>query len=576
MEAEGVCSVDKSNKETLKWISEKLEGQRISILLLCIENIIIAASAVGFALMCKFLIDYATQRQVSKIIICCIVLIFIMLAQFIFRIHANISREKIKARIGILMKQNILNGILVKEYSQVEKFHSGEILNRMFSDVSVVSENVMNIITGVVNSVSRIILASIVLLLIDWKFSLILIVSALLFFYIIKTLRNRLKFIHKEAQGKEDKVRSYLQELVENLLILKVFGVKDEVIKQSLDYQEDQYISLMKQKRLGVLSGTVFSFVFQIGYIYGLIWGAMGILAGSMTYGTMLVILQLVGQIQSPIAGLSGVVPMLYSMIASAERIIAIENIDENDIKSNHTNIKENRDRLILKSIFLHHVSYSYGTNIVLQEVDITIHQSDMVAVTGSSGCGKSTLLLLLMGIYKPDTGEVCVLYEKQNSLEVESCDSIETGQGLFSYVPQKNCLFTGTIRENVAFYKSDVTDADIWNALKIACADDFVSAFTNELDTEIRENGNGLSQGQAQRIAIARAILCNSSVLILDEATSALDEDTEIKLLKNISQINHLTCVIVTHRQAAFRICNKQFIVKDNVVYEGKYESNN
>ena len=305
-------------------------------------------------------------------------------------------------------------------------------------------------------------------------------------------------------------------------------------------------------------------------YIFGVIYCGYGILTGTISYGTLTAITQLITQIQSPFANITGYLPRWYQMIASAERLMEIETFDDDiadTIESREAVAAFYKDSFA--GIGLDNVSYTFypasnkvdgiskdNMPVAVTSLNLAIAKGEYVAFTGHSGCGKSTALMLLMGIYKPDSG---MRYAALNDGSREELTS--SWQRLFAYVPQGNKLMSGTVREIVSFAdkSSASADARINEALKIACADSFIAELDDGIDTVLGERGTGLSEGQMQRIAIARAIFSEAPILVLDEATSALDDATEKKLLENLRALTDKTVIIVTHRPAALEICDRK-----------------
>ena len=286
-----------------------------------------------------------------------------------------------------------------------------------------------------------------------------------------------------------------------------------------------------------------------------MLWGCLGIYSGHLTYGMLAAIIQLVGQIQGPIAGAAGIAGQIFGTISSAERLKEIlelpeeEECETGDRKTGYNQLSEIR---------MENVDFSYGRGdrFILEQVNCTIRPGDFVAVTGISGQGKSTLFQLLLGLYQPCGGKLRFRL-KNTSGETEEENASRKTRALFAYVPQGNTLFSGTLRENFLMFTDEATDEEIKGAARIACIDSLLEELDEGLDTLIGERGIGLSEGQAQRVAIARALLTKAPILLLDESTSALDEETEAELLKNISSLKEKTCLIVTHRAAALSICD-------------------
>ena len=285
------------------------------------------------------------------------------------------------------------------------------------------------------------------------------------------------------------------------------------------------------------------------------------ILSGAITYGILTEILALVSQIQTPVQGLTSVVPQYYQALASAERIIEIEEFpDEHEYDDNE---KIDNEKLYseLSSVEFENITFAYDRDTVLEDTSLSIKKGDFVVITGISGIGKSTLTKLLLDVFPVKKGEI---YFKLNDGGKVYAD--RNTRCMFAYVPQGNFLLSGTIRENISFVRPDASDEEIMAAAKIACAD-FIEELPEGLNTVLGEKGMGLSEGQVQRVAIARAILCNAPMIILDEATSALDEATEIRLLRNIENLKNKTCILISHKKAANEVCNKEVRIEDKKI---------
>lgn len=544
-----------SDKAALRWLFARSKPQHKKMLAIIIGNCIFAACSVFFALMCRGVVDGAVSRDKSQIIRCGAGLFLVIAAQLALRLFCNSLNEAVKARLELNLRDDMLKFLLKKNYASVSDKHSGEILNRMFSDVQVVSEGASGIVPAFVNMVTRLVCAVGVLIALDKSFTLLFVCAGLVTFAVSRFFRRRIKRLHKEVQTAEGRVRSFLQETVENILIVKVFGCEDKMTSQNGANQESHYKLRMKRRTVSICANAGFGFVFQMGYLYAMLWGARGIYLGAMTYGTLTAILQLVNQIQAPFANLSGLMPRYYSMTASAERIMELERLPDEPTSEKTLSYED------LRCISLRGVSFSYGENKVLEDVNITIGKGETASLTGISGGGKSTLFLLLMGAYRPMTGEL--FFETDNEKYYAGRET----RGLLAYVPQGNILFSGTVAENIAFLKENASPEEISAAAETACALDFIKELPDGFNTKIGENGFGISEGQAQRIAIARAVLSGKPIILLDEATSALDERTEAKLLKNIAGLKNKTLLIVTHRPAALAICTKRFSLKDGKI---------
>lgn len=546
-----------SDRKTLLWIYGKTKKRMWYIAVLAVANIVIAALATVFALQCRSVIDSAVAGNFQGLVYSGIILGVISLVQYSLKILIDSVYEVVSARVSMDLRQDIIGNLMKKDFSQTSKYHSGEMLNRIFSDVTVVTDGVVGILPSLLNMVTRLVCAAAVLIILDVTFALVFLVSGILLFIVTRMFRGKLKSLHKEVQQKEGKMRSYMQETVENILLIKLFGVRKKSEKRTAELQQEHFKARMKRRSFTIGANAGIGLVFRIGYLYALIRGAFAIMDRTMSYGTLSAILQLVGQLQAPFANLSGFLPRMYSAIASAERIIEIENLPEEKEPEKKLSYKD-FDRLEIKNL-----SFSYGENHVLNNVSFTLNKRDFLSLTGISGGGKTTLFNLIMGAYKTNKDEIIFYDTKGNSYTPTEA------RGIIGYVPQGNSLFSGTVFENIGFMKENPTMEEIENAAKIACAHEFIKDFPMGYDTMLGENGFGISQGQAQRIAVARAVLSGTGVLLLDEATSALDEMTQVRMLENLSKLRDKTVIIVTHRKAALAICNRHLNMENGEIYE-------
>lgn len=540
------------NRSTLKWLTERTRGQHGKIAALIVGITLHAVIGTVFALLCRGIVDSAVNGSAEGIGYYGALLGCAVLCQLVLQLACNGLEENIRARLEMKLRSEMLADFMKKEYSALGGFHSGELLNRMFSDVSVVANGMTTIIPSAISSCTRILCAAAVMLVLDRRFAFVFIAAGVLVFLLTRIFRGKMKSLHRDVQEKEGRVRSFLQETVENLLVVKVFGAENKMLAENDSNQSAHFKARMKRRSISIAANSGLGFVFRAGYIFALIWGAAGIFAGTMSYGTLTAMLQLVNQIQSPFAGLSSLFPKYYGMIASAERIIQLECLPVE---------KEAQKRLSysdFKGISLRDVCFSYGENHVLKNVSIEIKKGDLISLAGISGGGKSTLFLLLLGAYSPQSGSLSFRSDRG------SFSAGKETRSLFAYVPQGNILFSGTIAENITFLNSSASQEDMIQAAEIACAREFIESLPDGFDTRIGENGSGISEGQAQRIAVARAVLSGAPILLLDEATSALDEKTEAEMLNNIAALNEKTVLIVTHRPAALKVCGKHLLLKD------------
>ena len=548
-----------SDKKTIKWISEKSKTQRWKMVFLIISNIVFSLLSVLFAFGIKMVVDGAVNKKSDTLIFGAVGLGVIVILQFVFRLLINGLTENIKARLDIIYKTHIFSNILNKNYSASKSYHSGELMNRLSSDVPIVTDGITSIVPSVVGAFTRLISAVVALIILDPIFAIAFTVAGLCVFLVVGLLRGKLKNLHKKAQETDGKTRSFMQECIENLLAIKVFDVNEKIEKQSSDLQEENFEVRMKRRNYSILGNGIYNFIFSAGYLFALIYGGVNIFNMVMTYGELSAVLQLVNNVQVPFMSLSGVLPKYFGMLASAERLMEIENLEDEPQK-----VERDFDKLYKDTRYIgfEGVTFTYDRDKVLDDTSFVIEKGDFVAISGISGIGKSTLMKLMLGVHPTESGSIYLKTDTENVMLDNST------RGMFSYVPQGNMLFSGTLKDNVTFVASDKSEREIELALKNSCADEFIGELPKGLDTIVGEKGVGLSEGQIQRIAIARALLCDAPIILLDEATSALDEDTELKLLNNLKQLDGVTLVIISHKKAALDICNKHLVIRDKKVF--------
>ena len=406
----------------------------------------------------------------------------------------------------------------------------------------------------------KLLCAFIYLVVISRIFALVFLAGGIFVLICMSIFRKPLKKLHKQVQETEGATRSFFQESIINLLVVKSFSAEKRISEEADVLQEKNYKARMKRRFMNIASNAGISTVFNIGYVFALAYGALGLLGIggiSMTYGTVTAMLQLVNQVQGPFASLSSIFPKIYTVVASAERLMEITNLpDERETNEKDIDVKATYDQL--RSISFKDITFKYDRDLILDDTSLTVQKGDFIAITGISGIGKSTLLKLLLGVLNVQSGSIS-LELSGGSLPVD-----KHTRRLFSYVPQGNMLLSGTIRDNLTFIHPDVTEEEIQNAIHISCADKFIQELPQGIDTVIGEKGLGLSEGQIQRLAIARSMLSESPVLLLDEATSALDEETEKAFLTNLKKMKNVTCIIVSHKKAALQICNKHVRIEN------------
>jgi ATP-binding cassette subfamily B protein len=560
----------KADIPTLRWISDVAGKKKLYIVILLLVQVVLGISSVFYAFILRSLIDTAVAGNREQFFLTIAAFAGLVLFQILLRAVNRFLEEYSRATVENCFKSRLLSFLLREDYGKITAIHSGEWMNRLTSDTVVVADGLAQIIPGVAGMLVKMCGALVMILVLEPRFGYILIPGGVLLVILTYGFRKALKGFHKRMQEADGTLRVFLQERLASMLVVRAFVKEEQTMQEAGERMEEHKKARMKKNHFSNVCNIGFGGVMQGAYVLGAGICGYGILMGTMSYGTLMAILQLISQIQSPFANITGYLPKYYAMLASAERLREVELFSHgNDCDGDIMNISEIQEfyRKRMTAIRLEHASFTYEPlseastqelPVVLRDLNLTIQKGDYVAFTGVSGCGKSTVLKLLMCLYQLDEGACDLEVQGMGSPRV-SLD--QTYRRLFAYVPQGNRLMSGTIREIVAFSdKEGMKQGDhIWKALEIACAKEFVSELADGIDTLLGERGMGLSEGQMQRIAIARAVFADNPILMLDESTSALDEATETKLLQHLRSMTDKTVLIVTHRPAVLAICDKE-----------------
>lgn len=546
------------NNTPIKWINSKFEGFRLAYAFLLFVCVIKGLTTVFLALAIKWTINVAEGSMDGNLWFFAGLLVGVAVFEVLTQMLMRFLKSKIHFGVEVKLKNDLFRDILGKDYTAISAYHSGDILNRLYSDTSVVASNATNIIPNIVLMITRLIGAVGVMAFLNPLFTGALLLAGVIVFLVASLFRRRLKFLHKRVQEADGKARSYMQESIENRLAVKVFNAEDTVSDKSSVLTKDYFRKKVVNEFIAIVASSCFNLFFSVGYTVALIWGAFGIFNGQMDYGTLSAVLQLVSQVQVPIMNLSGILPGYYSMLASAERLIEVQDLLDSPNLPPLENVSEFYNSL--STVHFDGVSFSYGRDAIIENATFDIKKGEFVVIKGISGIGKSTILKLMLGVYGCTQGDIKFITQNNTYTPAEV-------RGLFSYVPQGNMLFSGTVKENICFVNANASEEQIKSALKVSMADEFINELPDGLETIVGENGYGLSEGQVQRIAVARALLTDAPVLLFDEATSALDSVTEENMLKNVRELGNKTVILVTHKTAATVLADKIIEIVDKRV---------
>ena len=512
-------------------------------------SVVATLLSLGQTLVTKALVDGATSGNANALWLYGGLMVGLYAVQRGLSVLTSFMQIKTSAKLQRHLQGMVTKSILGKEYASLKNYHSGELVNRVFSDVSVIKGGLMNLLPTMLTTVVSFVGAAAILISWDWRFVPVMILAALAGSGVMIAFREPMKRRHKRMQAAEDALHASTQETLENIRIVKASVSESRAIGSIEEDREHLVTEQMRNGKLSIAMNSGMGVMFDISRLICYLWGCVKIYQGTFTYGSLAAMISLVGRIQGPIANGMRLVSQAYGVVASAERLLEVIGLPDED------------DGTMLQSfdaIRLEKVGFQYddGTDDVLNDVSGTIRRGDFVAVTGLSGGGKTSLFQLLLGIYKPTSGSV--LFQSGD----QAVPAARGTRALFAYVPQGNMLMSGTLRDNLTMFTDAATEEEIRQAVRAACLDGLVKEIG--MDARLGERGVGLSEGQAQRVAIARALLSKAPILLLDEATSALDEETEAQLLRNIDAMRDKTVIIVTHRRAALAICDYTLHIAD------------
>ncbi len=550
-------------KSIIYWVLGKIKNRMGAISAMTLANIGSSLFGVLFALNSKQLIDRAVLGERQLFLRACICQILLIAGILLCTSLTRFLRERILAQLDRDWKKELLHHLLNGDYAEVSAYHSGELINRMTNDVRILDEGLVSILPNLAAMLTKLIAATAVLISLEPFFGAVILLAGSILILVVGLLRHRLKTLNKEVSQADGQVSGMMQEVLEKLLIVQALDVRKEVERRTDLLMEERFSIQMKRKNMSLFANTAVS-ILSYGATFGtLVYAAVRLLYGAISFGELTALTQLVSQLQGPVVQLSGIYPQYAALVAAAERLKEL--FDLHTQEGSHT--EENSmdlEKLYEEMTCLgaEKISYTYGRNQVLQKASFILPKEAFCVVTGNSGIGKSTLLKLLMGIYRPEEGKLFV--RRQTGDAEEEISVTRDMRKLFAYVPQGNLLLSGSLKDNLLLTNPEATKEELKNALWVSDMEEYVSELPEGLNTVIKENAGGLSEGQAQRLSIARAILSGAPILLLDEATSALDEETERKVLTRIKSLKNRTCIMVTHRPAAVGMCDHRLEIAD------------
>lgn len=537
-----------SAREILRWLWRAWRGNRLQAVVNATLGLLDVAVSLSSVWAVKHAIDVASHTTEGSLFWAVALMGLLILCGFAINISAVWVRNILGIKAQNRMQQRMLDRILRSEWRGKEKRHSGDVLNRLEFDVN----NVVNFLTETVPntlSVLALFIGSFCYLFsMDPWLAAIIVFMLPVFILSSKVYVGHMRKLTRQVRNSDSKVQSVLQETIQHRMLIKTLE-KDEAMVDRLEgMQSELRHNVVKRTKFSVFSNLILNFGFALGYLTAFLWSALRMSAGTLTFGGMTAFLQLVAKIQGPARNLTKLVPAFVSVFTAAERLMELE---ENPLEEQGEPIYLNKTEGGV-GIKFSNVTYAYddGKRNVIDNLTFDFKPNSCTAILGETGAGKTTIVRLILALLHPVKGNVTI-YNK-----VEEKDISPRTRCNLVYVPQGNTLLSGSIRDNLRMGRLNATDEEMYAALDKACAG-FVKELPNGLATNCAEAGGGLSEGQAQRIAIARALLREGSVMIFDEATSALDPETERTLLKNLLGEHSHTIIFITHRPAVVDYCD-------------------
>ena len=537
-----------------KWMFTYIRRYRAVVGIHILLGILGTALSLLSSVAMKTLIDVVTGFQTGAIVTAAAWMAGMLLGSAAMQAAASRIAAVINIRVQNGIQAEVYDRMLRTDWASLEQFRSGDLLNRLNTDVTSVSGGVTGLLPSFVTAAVQFLGSLMIILCYDPVMALIALIGAPLSVLCSRTLVRRMRSYNRRMKDISSEVMSFHEDSLRNLTSIKAFGIMDGFRDRMCAMQGKYRETYLDYNRFSVIAGFVMSIVGLLVSAGCFGWGVYRLWTHAISYGAMMMFLQLTTMLRSAFSSLIGLVPTAISITTSAGRLMAVADLPE------EPGARETAPVPDACTVELRDVTFAYpGGEPVLEHVDFRARPGEVVALTGASGEGKTTMIRLMLGLVRPEDGSVCLTGADGRCLPVTAAT-----RAAFSYVPQGNTVFAGTIADNLRMVRPEATDAELIAALETACAYDFVRQLPDGIYARTGELGHGLSEGQAQRIAVARAVLRGAPVLLLDEATSALDEATEQRMLENLMHSGRVqTCVLITHRAVTAERCPRRYTLR-------------
>ena len=484
------------------------------------------------------------------------VVVFLAAIGILLNAYINRYSAKINLRVSNELRAEVFDTFLRTDWESLQQYHSGDLLTRVNTDVTNVANSVLGWLPTLIIKLAQFIASLVVILCYDPTMAVFALITAPLTLIAAKPFVSKMRVLSKEMRTVNSEMTAFHEEALQNVQSIKAFNLVDPFTDRLKRVQSRYYDTALRFNRFSVVNSSLLSAAGLLVSYLCLGWGAYRLWRGYIDFGTMVLFIQLASYLSAALSALIKLVPSAIECTVSAQRIMTIFDLPQEKLEGLAEVEALQKEKF---SLCLNNLRFSYqNRSLVLDALELSISPGEMIAIVGPSGSGKTTLFRILLALLHPSEGAAELV---SGALHVPLSPATRS---LFSYVPQDNVIFSGTIADTLRLVRPSATDEEIYAALKVACADTFVRALPQGIYSTLQERGSSLSVGQNQRLAIARAVLADAPILLLDEVTSALDMETEEKVLKNIAALPNKTCILTTHRPSVLSLCDRVYRIRD------------
>ena len=540
----------RDNRPVALWLNQLSKSYRRYIFGFLAINLIAMAISLGSAVAGRYVVDAATGVHEGLYYQYIIIMLVTSLVSLLISSASNMFASYVGEKFAFGIRADLYDRVQRSVWHKLSRYRSGDLLSRLAGDVDTIAGSLITIIPHVIVSMAQLTIILFILLYYDPMLALIGLITGLLSLLSTVFFRKRYTSYQEQLRQSHSEYFSFLQETMSSVGVIKTFQLENANNARFQEIRDKRMVLVLRSARLSNLMQVMMRLVYSVGYVVTFSWCAYRLHQSDYPYGIMTLFLTLTGQLQGSVRSLGSALPQFYSLMVSAKRLYQISELEHEDYTGNTS--QPTAISLRVSDVYFHYED-EHDDRHVLRNLNLSIPAGSRVGIVGASGAGKTTFIRLLLALLKPVEGTLEYIDENGNT-EFASPAS----RRFIAYVPQGNTLLPGSVRANLQAGCADATEAQMWQALEAADAADFLRKSPQGLDTVLAHSAGGLSEGQAQRISIARALLRNKPVLILDEATSALDETTEANIFRQISSLKGKTCFIITHRRSMLRYCDQ------------------